>query len=376
MTDAAPKPARPPGRPPGEVLRGMLRAIGRAAASLIRRAYALALIVVVLGLSWRALRYLVVSLIFAAPPPPQITQLPTRLGGDVLRTRQREFAGVVATEHARSPLAHYHRLDGWFQPDRFNDCTRSGCHAPLPHAQRKEVRAFLNMHATSMHCGVCHMQGDETPLPLTWYELENGQACGPPPLLRAYARVDALAAHPAGELTRAQQGDLVALLRAATRVANDEPSLAGLTEHFAAVRAGSEEFLRLLDVARHTLPRFFRGEYGAKLARRGADGPPHLAHPHTAAAVRQYLAQGGGLSREERERLLAEVHPLRREKSRTCAECHSAEGSLIDFAALGYPLRRVRDLQKNPVVQQVMRIESGEPFYLPGVLGGDAPPGP
>src|SRR5690606_8055967 len=88
-----------------------------------------------------------------------------------------------------SPLAHYHRIDSWIEPDPFNDCARSGCHAPLPHARRKEVRAFLNMHATSIHCGVCHFQTDREPLNLGWYDLDHGEVRAEPAILQAYAMI-------------------------------------------------------------------------------------------------------------------------------------------------------------------------------------------
>ena len=261
------------------------------------RTYAVALIGVIVWLTWRAFRYLVVSLMFAAPPPPQITELPVRLDASLLEKGRTAFAGIDAVQHARSPLAHYHRLEGWTHPDQFNDCTSSGCHGPLPHSKRKEVRAFLNMHATSIHCGVCHMRTEHSPLDLTWYDLDTGVGCDPPAILQVYDMFTSPRKREAlREPTETDQTNIVKLLRTAAEQADGLPALEQLAEHFAAVRAASDAFQSLIEVARSTLPLHFRGEYGAKLALRDPqDRMPQLAHPGTADAVRNYLGRSDSI---------------------------------------------------------------------------------
>jgi hypothetical protein len=146
----------------------------------IKRVYALALIALVLYLSFSAFAYLVNALILQPPPPPQIVDLPLRADEGLLETNVLAFRGVTAVENPRVPLAHYHRVGAWFQPDPANNCTQSGCHAPLPHGENRANRAFLNMHATSLHCGVCHLDAQERPL-----------AAGAAPGLRPAARAPA-----------------------------------------------------------------------------------------------------------------------------------------------------------------------------------------
>lgn len=343
----------------------VLSAVGRAA-GLLKRGYALALIALILWLSWLALAYLLGSLVFPAQPPQQIVELPT-LGPGALERAAREFAAFRATESPRVPPRHYHRFNAWFQPDPHNDCTRSGCHSPLPHDRHKESRAFLNMHATSLHCGVCHVQGGEVALPLVWYDLRTGQAAPPPALIQAFGRL-----HAAGDASahdRAERDRIVSLLRAAERQSGGSPELKGLADHLGAVRAASEGYLKLIDLAREVVPHHFRGEYGAKLAIRDErTGAPLLAHPGGADAVREFLSRGESLAPGERESLLARVHARRRPSTLACTDCHTREGSVVDWTSAGYPPQRVEALVRPMVMQAVEHIMQGRPLHLPGFV--------
>lgn len=420
-----PSPARParPKRSPRQVA----RAAGRFIAGVGKRVYALALIALVLWLSGRALVYLVSTLLLAEPPP-QIVQLPKRLDAELLTREAAGFEALVRTENPRTPLAHYHRVDGWFDPDPRNGCTTSGCHAPLPHAASKELRAFLNMHATSMHCGVCHMttESPEPTLALCWYDLDSGEPVAPPPLLAAYGWLDerlrrleagetpqgqgstdnpaqtapagqsapaqeaspaaqtapsGLAARvaqsapaaqspPARAFTRADQAEIVGLLAAATEAADGNPALANILRHCEAARPESDEFARILAYAYESLPRFFRGEYGAKLALRTPDGRPLLNHPGAETAQQRLLRLPADAPAEQRQRVIAAAHPRRAPQPRTCSDCHRPAGGLIDFAALGYPPPRIHALAEQPIVMEMIeRIGRGHPFHLPSFIG-------
>ena len=344
-------------------------------AKIFRSIYALSLIAVVLFLSWSAFRYLIVSLIFEAPPPPQIVEIPKRLDQSMLERQVLSYKGLTATENPRTPLAHYHRLEVWFQPDRFNDCTRSGCHAALPHSKKKEDRAFLNMHATSMHCGVCHFIGDDKPLKLGWYDLQTGKLGEPPPLLRAYSWLTQhifTADKPGGS---ADQREIARLLRQAFNASGGEPALEQLELQVRTARPGSEQWFDSLRAARDMLPRFFRGEYGAKLAVLNSGGnAPILAHPNTESQVREFLRSGATLAPERLQELLKSLHPLRSDHRRSCTDCHRREGSLIDFEKLGYPPQRVEAIVRPLLMEAIQRMVEGKPMYLPGFLAPERAP--
>ncbi|TWT44179.1 hypothetical protein RAS1_05880 [Phycisphaerae bacterium RAS1] len=353
--------------------------VGRAALNVGERVYAAAFALLILWVSWNAFSYLLESLLRPAPAPKAVTQFPKRLDESLLHGSRPDWVGLQATENPRTPPSHYHRFDNWIQADKFNDCARSGCHAPLPHAKRKEVRAFLNMHATTMHCGVCHFESEAQPLPLTWYDLQTGKACEPPPLLEALAFLLKAEERPQGQappiasLNIEQQREIVTLLRAAAQRADGDANLQRMAAHMAAVTPGSDQLLRLVTVARELVQKSLRGLYGAKLAIRASDGRPMLAHPGTSEAIRAYLALFRDVGEAQRKEMLARVHPLKRSTPLTCSACHREQGSQVDFSAAGYPAARITDLLSPAIFDMIDHISQGRPFYLPSFVRSPAP---
>ena len=345
----------------------------------VKRIWSLGIIALVGYLSFLAIQYLVVTMMFPTEAPDQIVGVPLRLTEDVLSTRRDDWAGLAAVEQARSPIAHYHHIDGWIQPDAVNNCTQSGCHAPLPHSRHKEVRAFLNMHSTSMHCGVCHMKTANQPLATTWYDINTGATHDPPVVLQIYAWLTSAEGKAAfATPTRELQTRLVDDLRLAAEQADQEPGLIELANHFAAVRYDSPAFKQLLEKLEQTLPRKFRGEYNTKIALRGAKGEPILAHPDSAVAVQKYLTQADDLSAEQRKATLANVHSAKRATPLQCRQCHTAEGGMLDFAAAGYPPERIKSLTQPMIFNMIANISDGQPFYMPSFIGesGESRPTP
>jgi hypothetical protein len=346
------------------------RIAGRLMLEPVRRLYAAGIIALVLWLSFLAIRYLIVTLMFPVPAPAQITGIPRRLTEAMLETRRTQWPGVVDNENPRAPLAHYHRLDEWIEPDRFNSCTQSGCHAPLPHARHKEVRAFLNMHATSLNCAVCHLQAGQRPLRTVWYDLSSGQPRPAPDALWAYGWL--MSEEGRQELanpTASTQNKLVALLRGAARESDNVPALKQLADHTAAVRYSSEAFQQLVEAARSTLPRHFRGEYGAKLTLLDPESQqPVLAERGTEGAVQAYLRESQTAEPGRKQQLLAAVHSNLRADMLHCTECHTAAGGLLDFAAAGYPPARIEALTHAVIFKMIEHIAAGQPFHLPSFV--------
>lgn len=347
----------------------------RFAKLLIPRAYALAMLGLLCTLTFMALRYLYVALVTPAKAPAQITALPTRLTADLLDTSRSDWQALDATDTPRTPPSHYHRIDGWVATDRVNDCTRSGCHSPIPHSKNKVTRAFLNMHSTSIHCGVCHMRGDERPRPLVWYELEKGRIAEPPAILEAYGMLASPdAAQHWDKPTADDQARLVESLKAAARQSPAGNALVTLAEHFEAVAPGSPMFQSLLSEARTSLPRHFRGEYGAKLAVKDATtGGPILGHPGTEEVVQSYLTRRDGLDKQAREQLLERVHPLRRKDALSCGDCHTPTDSLVDFKSVGFPQARIHDMTAPIVVKMTDHLRRGDPAFTMPEFTSPAP---
>ncbi|MBW7904334.1 MAG: hypothetical protein LC135_12630 [Phycisphaerae bacterium] len=359
---AEPRPARRPGWRP----RDLLRLAGSASYDLLRRAYAFALIVLIFWVSFAAMKYLVVSLVAPLETPAQVRAIPSRMDEELLHGRRPDWLGLRSVENPRAPLAYYHRLTSWLPPDNANTCTRSGCHGPLPHANRIEVRAFLNMHAASIHCGVCHMEHERTPLSLTWYDRESGRASEAPVLLRALSLLQELGDPPrADDDARARLSDL---LRRAARAADNDAALERSAAHLAAVRAATPSFPRIVREARDVVNTSLRGAYGVKLALKDAAGRPVLAHPGTAAAIERYLREGPRATPEQREALLAAVHPFRRPAAIVCTDCHRKTGGVLDLAAAGYPPSRIQQLQTPAIFQMIEHIGRGADFHMPQIV--------
>lgn len=357
------------GRRAAGALRALGRFLARRGVSLLRRAYALALIALILWLSAGAILYLVQSLIIPSAAPPQVTGLPKVLDVSLLKGPEVDWRGLAAVEHPRSPLAHFHQFETWIQSDPLNDCTRSGCHAPLPHSQRKQVRAFLNMHATSLHCGVCHLEFETQPLPLVWYGLADGRPRARPALLDVLAWLEARPQEPE-RYGPVQQREIVALLTAASNDFPGEWHLPRLAADLSAVRAGSDSFLALLSDTDDAVRRALRGSYAAKIARRDPAGGPILGNAGTEAAIQAWLERGATATGAAREAMLQAVHPRRRETALQCTDCHRAQGGLLDFAALGYPAARIRSLTEPSIFTMIENIAAGRAFELPSVGRG------
>lgn len=353
--------------------RRVLSRTGRLLWEMGKRGYAMILILIVLWLSWRALFYLVSALMLPAKPPTQIVDIPTRLNESVLMRPDTAVKGAPTTANQRSPLSHYHRLDTGFQSDRLNGCTLSQCHAPQPHGKNKADRAFLNMHATSIHCGVCHTQQDQKPLSLAWYDLKTGGTrAQPPALLRAYAWLTSPATRDKTTFNVADQTEIVRLLRAAADEAYEDTGLVSLSAHLAAVRATSDEFIRLVQVTRDAVQRHFRGEYGAKLALMDPrTRKPFLGDSGIEQAMHDFLARRDAMTDEEKARLLKKIHPQRRDPTLHCTQCHRPEGSLVDFRSIGYPPARIQAISSPLVTSAIDHIVEGKPFHLPEFLGRD-----
>jgi hypothetical protein len=341
----------------------------------ILRGYAVCLIGVLVWLTLNAFSYLLDSLLVSTPAPPEVVALPRRLDPLTLQARRPDWLGLQAVENPRVPLAHFHRYDAWVHPDRLNNCTQSGCHAPLPHSKRKEVRAYLNMHATSIHCGVCHVASDAQALPVGWYDLETGEPRGRPALLEALAW---LSAHRAdvegGAITENDQAFIVELLRRTYAETDRPPAIRRLADDLAAVRAGSDAFSKIVDNALDTLPNYFRGSYGTKAALiEPSTGRPDLGVIPDRTAVEEFLRDSPSMTDERRQELIDRIHPPLRSNSLHCTSCHTAEEPLVDLPGLGYPPSRIESLRDPLIFQMIEHISEGAPFRFPGILAPEPP---
>jgi len=71
-------------------------------------------------------------------------------------------------------LYDFHETKRTAIEDKQNLCV--SCHGDVPHDKKKEVRAFLNMHAYFMACETCHIKAEsKADTKFVWYEKATGK---------------------------------------------------------------------------------------------------------------------------------------------------------------------------------------------------------
>lgn len=306
----------------------------------------------------------------------EVDKVPLRLDASVLgadaASEDVGAGGASRDELQRGPLAHFHAIPTWYEPDAGNSCTSSGCHSALPHGERKEVRAFLNMHTTFVDCQVCHREGDLAGSELGWLTLADRAPAEPPAVLRLASHL--ATERPAGEAPTAWDTSLTELLEEAVVASGDDTELARWQAALRAARVGGVRYLAIVESMEARIGRHGHGEYGTKI---GIVDPAKRWTPDadaTAAVARLRGESGATLHVDERKGLVTTVHRELQKPEVECQLCHTTEGGRMDFAKLGYAPGRVEALQSNTLARQAQAVESGSTFFLPTVLGGSDPP--
>jgi cytochrome c553 len=317
------------------------------------RAYALFIMLLVLATGYAAVAYLVDSVFRPTELPERFQHWGAALAVD---------DPAAAPPAARSPLAHYHGIRHWPHPERLDGCTTSGCHHPLPHSLRPEVRAFANLHSTFITCMTCHDRNITGTLDAEWVDARGGQPRPPPALLSLLALFEI-----EGEGVQDRPDEvhprIFSLLSEALQVIGHDPVLDYLLVRLETSQVGSPAWRQGVAELAEEVPNHLRGEYGARIAPRGFR-PEALDTP--SEAVRRYLAAAEGST--ERERLYQEIHADVLPDPNACLACHGEEPPRLDYEALGYPPRRAADLSRAPIVRLIQQIREGQPFHLPRLL--------
>lgn len=354
-------PEPPPAPRPG-FFRRMLSRLG----GLTVRVYALAILLVVVWAGYMAVAYLVRTVFRPAPVPEQYRTWEAALSGPTPESlRLEQAAGLVP----RAPIGHYHEVDRTIPPDLHSGCLTSGCHNPLAHTRRKEIRAFANLHATFLRCELCHDESISGQVEAMWVDDATGLPTATPAILQLMTlfetRADEVKKKP-DEVNPA----IVSLLGEAADHSAD-PVLAYLLAQINTSDPGSPVWRKSVEQLADELPNHVRGEYGAKIARKlTAD---------ELKAYDQRLVELAGLYRNapagsaERKRLHDEIHKGILEKPSACSACHGddpSEPSRLDYRALGYSPEHADSLRSSAIAHLMEQIRQGQPFYLPRMLEG------
>ncbi len=348
-----PKPAVPPKKPrrPRRPLKSLLRAA-------LIRVYAFALVLTISGVCLSAMVYLYRFVFTPAQLPPEFARWQGRLEASALR--QSDVPGMT-TAAGRAPMAHYHKVERWFQPDPGNTCTTAGCHSPLPHDPKTKIATFPNLHVTFLDCTVCHEAPGNSPIAAQWVGLAGYRAQSPPAILRLIALLESM--QPGAADTKDSRPQIVALLKEFVAGAGSgvDRDIEDLLIELETSDPGSPVWRLALRHLTAQLPLHARGEYGAKIVRKA----PATDSARITGLTRAYLgAPPGG----EREKIKTQIHETLIAKPDACAKCHATGAGLLDFAALGYSPRREQVLRALPLARMVEQIRHGESFQLPSLL--------
>lgn len=336
------------------------------AINIARRGYSVGVMALYIVVATMSLNFLLSMLLTRETAPMHIVKVPTRLDADAFfaaAATPQEFS-TVDTPEVRGPLAHFHKIPQWFQPDPRDTCTTAGCHSPLPHGNRIEVRAFLNMHATFVDCLVCHAEGDRGPADAGWFSLPARTPSGTPAILEMASYLEALPPITADNAT-AVSTRLQTLLESALPASGHNTQLANWLARVRTTHPESRIFRQLVDEMRDGISLHVRGEYAAKI---GFMRDGRVVSDLTAdqqAAAREYLAQQKAAPAAQLQPVLDRVHTGIRSVGAMCTPCHAEQPTLVDIAKLGYPPRRVTELRESAIIRSVLKIEAGQPFYLP-----------
>jgi len=324
---------------------------------LIVRVYTLAIMLVVLFTGYMAVSYLYRSIFRPGTPPVEMLEWQAVTEADRLRD---PTARGITEPAGRAPLAHYHAVDRWMQPDLRAGCLTSGCHDPIPHKRSKELRAFANLHSTFMSCEVCHTTPSATPMPSVWADLRTGRAQPPPAILQLSNRVYA-ATQPAD--LAGEHADILRLLRQAIAVVGSDPVLDHLALRLDTARPDSPVWRRAVEQLRMELPNHARGDYGAKITPSSSGADPQPIVSDYARLADEYFAKRTDAAR--RTAIHTQIHQPLVLEPEACVACHRATPPMLDFAALGYSDQRIREFTSTPVVGMMQQIRAGQPFGLP-----------
>ncbi|MDD4889902.1 MAG: hypothetical protein PHU85_08210 [Phycisphaerae bacterium] len=339
----------------------VLRAIGHVFPILVKRAWALLILGVLLGAGYLALDYLA-RLVFKPPVVPSEFVLSAEpIKADALR---KDHVAGVTDRPERAPLAHYHGVDRWFRPDHRDGCTVAGCHDPLPHTKQPAMRAFTNLHATFIACQTCHTTDSQRPAALAWAPLAGGGASEPPAILR----LNQLLQNRRAQITdqpRDVHGEMVALLRQTIAVAGGDPVLEYLLLQIETAEPGSPVWRHAVDQLSAEAPQHARGDYGAKLTPTSQADDGSAERKAMSKLTKAYLATKDAA---ERKRLEKQLHASIAAKPGGCLVCHGDQPPRVDFAAVGYGKERAAALSRLSLADQIQRIRLGEEFHLPRLL--------
>ncbi len=246
--------------------------------------------------------------------------------GDAGTEEEQMFVRLIAeqVEQSKTDLGYkvleqpyikgrFHHIGFNIQKDNVSICIR--CHGNVPHSKSKKVRSFLNMHAFYLACETCHAIPDEgTQWTFRWYDKDTGE------------------------------------------ITENPEQMAEIEEIYRTERDRTQ------------YPVY--GDYGAKIApMKLENGEYRLLHGEKEMAfIERYRKEQQQLKSEKRSQMKKIIHRQVSKDPVQCEACHQGDKPYIDFAGLGYPETRERELKNLAVIGMLKKYEQ---FYIPDFFKSD-----
>jgi hypothetical protein len=334
--------------------------------SFVVRVYSLVVLLVVMWTLYAAVSYMAVFVFVPGEVDEAFLDWRGRLDTASLRASQETDVTMAGR---RAPLEHYHTVEPWFQPDPANNCTTSGCHLPLPHDRRKEVRAFANLHATFMTCEMCHAEGLSGTVEAKWEPLKPALAdYDTPPMLKLIGYVQTT--DDFTEDPPKAHDTVLPLLEAVQKTTAGNDLFSFIILQLETANPASPVWRRAIEQLQAELPGQARGEYGMKIT------PTKFIDRRQPSSERRKLADTylNATSETARTNAFSKLHDGIISQPKACGSCHGGEPVRINFTELGYTERRSIQLRTSLIAQLVQNVMKGQPFYMPRFLEGDDVP--
>ncbi len=204
---------------------------------------------------------------------------------------------------------HFHHIGVNFEHDKVNPCVF--CHGEVPHDEDKEIRSFLNMHSFSVSCEICHVNKKNNWI-LSWYKIKSGKFMINP-----------------GTLNEKEV---------------DTWSLQGLKQ----VKEKS-------------------ALYGAKISLYQKESSTFFSNKNDLDDAKYYMQHYKSYSKVKRDKHIKTIHNKILKDAFECDYCHGLNQKYIDYAKLGYPPRRVKQLNDSAIVGMIGKYKQ---FYFPEFMDG------
>jgi hypothetical protein len=335
----------------------MLRTVGL-------KTYAAAILFLLCLAGYLAVVYLM-QMIFRPPPvPARLLEWQAKLDPSALRETQGGQAAGISKAAPRAPLSHYHGVDQWFQPDTLNGCTLSGCHDPLPHAQKAKVPAFANFHTTFLRCEMCHVAAQQHPTAAAWINTQTATGQGAPAILQLLKYLE-LNQQAISEEPAKAHALVLPLLRETSRVLGGDSLLDEILAQIETSEPGSPVWKRAMVDLADELPLHARGEYLAKVVWQSSADQSKQRFQELRRLAKEYLASQDG---PQRRKLTEQIHAPLQKSPPGCLSCHGDQPPLLDFGQLGYSPNRTRFLSNLEVARLMQQVRQGERFFIPRLL--------